>query len=368
MDAKRQKTLGNLLMGIRFSTLMKLVLRNGLGIHPVYLLRFLVLIPTSFLVEIFIIVEKLKYSRAIRETSIDEPPVFITGHWRSGTTFLHQLLHLDTRFTAPTMLQTVIPEHFLFSTKYWLPLLEKMMPPKRPMDEVEVRPLDPMEDEWALLRMGAPTPFLNLFFPSAGKEFISGTGEFIPEGAERNRWELSIITFLKKITLLTGKRIILKNPFHTPRIAILNEIFPGSKFIHIVRHPFKIVPSAINMWNIVAGQNALRSGWKDPGMEKTSKVVEWFRKSVEQDRAVLDENQFAEVRYEDLETDPVNEIKKIYSRLEISFTDDLEKKITGFMEEKKGYRKNRFILSPEDKDIISGILGDYMQCYGYRDR
>ena len=30
---------------------------------------------------------------------LEEPPIFIIGHWRTGTTFLHELLMLDERFT-----------------------------------------------------------------------------------------------------------------------------------------------------------------------------------------------------------------------------------------------------------------------------
>lgn len=367
MDQKKPGGMGNLLMGIRFTTIMKLVFRNGLGIRPVYLLRFLVMIPTSLLVEIFILVERLKYGRAIRETAIAGPPVFIIGHWRSGTTLLHQLVHLDSRFTTPSLIQTVTPEHFLFSTKYWLPIMERTMPPTRPMDAVEIGPLDPMEDEWVFLRMDVPTPLVSLFFPSHDNEFISGISEFIPEGERRAKWERCLTLFLKKITLQTGRRIILKNPFHTPRIKLLNELFPGAKFMHIVRHPFKIVPSAINMWNIVAGQNAFRSGWHDPGTEKTSEVVRWFHMSVEENRRDLQPGQFAELRYEDLEKDPVNEMRRIYEQLEIGFTPELEKNIVAFMEKKKGYKKNSFILSGQEKDTIARILSGYMEKYGYGD-
>ena len=365
MDGKKLKIVGNLLMGIRFSSLMKLILENGIGIRPVHLLRLLVLLPTSLLSEIFTLVEKIKYNKKIRKTRIEKPPVFIIGHWRSGTTFLHQLACLDSRFTAPTVIQTVIPDHFLFSTKYWVPVLKKMMPPKRPMDEVEMGPLDPMEDEWALIRMGAPTPFLKLFFPSRRQGFIAGTDEFIPTGKSLEIWKERFLLLLKKITLLTGRQIILKNPFHTPRISMLAEMFPGAKYIHIIRNPYKIVPSSINMWNIVAGENAFRGGWESPGTEATARLVEQFRKSVDENRKKLADGSFSEVRYEDLEKDPVKELKRIYRELDMEFSPEHEKKISEFMEAKKNYRKNIFNLSQEEKNIINRELEGYMKNYGY---
>jgi len=344
---------------------MKLILQNGIGTRPVHLLRLLVLLPTSLLSEIFTLVEKIKYNKKIRKTRIEKPPVFIIGHWRSGTTFLHQLACLDSRFTAPTVIQTVIPDHFLFSTKYWVPVLKKMMPPKRPMDEVEMGPLDPMEDEWALIRMGAPTPFLKLFFPSRRQGFIAGTDEFIPTGKSLEIWKERFLLLLKKITLLTGRQIILKNPFHTPRISMLAEMFPGAKYIHIIRNPYKIVPSSINMWNIVAGENAFRGGWESPGTEATARLVEQFRKSVDENRKKLADGSFSEVRYEDLEKDPVKELKRIYRELDMEFSPEHEKKISEFMEAKKNYRKNIFNLSQEEKNIINRELEGYMKNYGY---
>lgn len=344
---------------------MKLVFRNGLGFKPIFVFRFLALIPTSLLSEIFVIVEKLKFGKKIRQIQIEKPPVFIIGHWRSGTTLLHQLIFLDGQFTAPTVVQTVLPEHFLFSTKYWVPVLNKMMPRKRPMDEVEMRPLDPMEDEWALIRLGAPTPCLKVFFPSPDGKFLTGTDEFIPEGKNLVIWKKNYLELLKKITLLTQKQIVLKNPYNTPRIAILAEMFPGAKFIHIVRDPYKIIPSAINMWNIVSGENAFKSGWKMPTTEETAIIVNEFWRSVNQNRKNLSDDQYATVRYEDLEKDPILELKRIYEQLGFTFTSMLETSITQFMQEKKNYRKNFFELSPAEKNSITAVLIDYMKFYGY---
>lgn len=344
---------------------MKMVFKYGIGLKPVYFLRLIVLIPTSILSEIFTVVERIKYGKKIRETRIEKPPVFIIGHWRSGTTFLHQLLYLDKQFTAPTLIQTVIPDHFIFSTKYWVPILEKLMPPKRPMDEVEMGPLDPMEDEWALIRMGAETPFLKVFFISRKKGFINGTNEFIPGGKDLDRWKKEFLLFLKKITFLTHKQIILKNPFHAPRLSMLADMFPGAKFIHIVRHPHKTVPSAINMWKIVAGENAFSGGWKTPTTEETADLVNEFWHNVSENRKKLITGCFSEVRYEDLEKDPIGEIERIYKELGLAFTSEHEKSIKEFMEAKKNYRKNIFNLTQEEKDIISRALTDYISHYKY---
>ena len=49
------------------------------------------------------LVERLRFGRALRRISIDHPPVFIIGHWRSGTTHLHNLMSQDPSFGSLSM-------------------------------------------------------------------------------------------------------------------------------------------------------------------------------------------------------------------------------------------------------------------------
>jgi hypothetical protein len=355
----------NVIMGIKFTTLFKMVLRNGIGLNPKYILRFIFLIPNSLISQILVLVEKIKYGKKSIQTSIEKPPVFIIGHWRSGTTFLHQLIFLDNQFTAPTMVQTILPEHLLFSTKYYVPFLNMIMPGKRPMDEVELKPFVPMEDEFALVRMGCVSPFLRLLFPSAKAKFLHDFREFIPEGKELVKWKRNLLLFIRKITFLTHKQIVFKNPYHTPRMLLLSEMFPGARFIHIVRHPYKIIPSSINMWHIVAQDNSLKGGWKKPTIDETSEVLEKFFRSVDENKFKLGNNEFTEVKYEDLEANPVKELKRIYTELNFEFSDEFEARIIQFMEEKKDYKKNVFTLTSEEKSIINNRLNLYFQTYNY---
>jgi omega-hydroxy-beta-dihydromenaquinone-9 sulfotransferase len=362
---KKIKITINVMMGIKFSTLFRMVLKNGLGLHPIYILRFIILIPGSFISQILVWVEKIKFGKKIKETSIDKPPLFIIGHWRSGTTLLHQLIFLDNQFTSPTLVQTIIPEHFLFSTKYYVPVMVKMMPQKRPMDEIKMRPYDPMEDEFGLVKMGSVSPFIKILFPSSKSKFLSDINEFVPEDKELVRWQRNFLILLKKITFLTQKQIVLKNPFHTPRMSILSEMFPGARFIHIVRHPYKIIPSTINMWDIVAQENSLKSGWKKPTIEDSAEVLEKFWQSVDINKHKLGKNVFSEIKYEDLEIDPVKELKRIYRELNIGFNNDFECRILEYMEKEKNYKKNVFVLSSEENKTIYKKLDKYFQKYNY---
>jgi hypothetical protein len=68
------------------------------------------------------------------------PPLFVLGHWRSGTTHLHNLLCLDERAGYTTTFQTVFPNHLFGFHKPLIWLMRLLMPKTRPVDNV---PLDP---------------------------------------------------------------------------------------------------------------------------------------------------------------------------------------------------------------------------------
>ena len=46
--------------------------------------------------------QSLIYGRRVRRTPLGDDPIFVIGHWRTGTTLLHELLALDPAHTAPT--------------------------------------------------------------------------------------------------------------------------------------------------------------------------------------------------------------------------------------------------------------------------
>ena len=61
--------------------------------------------------------ERLRFGRRIDATEV-QAPLFVLGHYRSGTTHLHNLLALDEQFGAPTLFQVLNPHTFL-STERW---------------------------------------------------------------------------------------------------------------------------------------------------------------------------------------------------------------------------------------------------------
>jgi hypothetical protein len=170
---------------------------------------------------------------------------------------------------------------------------------------------------------------------------------------------------MKKIHFQTGKRVVSKNPFNSFRIKTLIRLFPQARFIHIVRNPLNSVPSTIHMWDIVQRQNCLNRNQHRPEVSEVCDVMNAMDETIRQQAAGLPPGRYCEVRYEELEKDPVSCIRSVYSELGIPFNEIFEHNITHFLEEVSGYRKNVFSLSETDKQTILDKMKGFMSRYGY---
>jgi hypothetical protein len=150
------------------------------------------------------------------------------------------------------------------------------------------------------------------------------------------------------------------------RIKELAVLFPKARFIHIVRHPYDVVPSTIHLWKIVLRQNSLNRKGAEPGIKEVILGLDKVLKTIEKDKTVLPEENFYEMKFEDLEADPIAEFRKIYFRFHMPFDDALSHNIQSFMNSLKNYRKNEFHLSDEEKELIHKQLNQHMQVFNYQ--
>ena len=94
-----------------------------------------------------------RFRRQLTNPPATDPPLFIIGHWRSGTTLLHELMMLDDRFCCPNTYQCFAPGHFLLTESVVTSALSWIIPSKRPMDDVAAGWDRPQEDEFALVNI-----------------------------------------------------------------------------------------------------------------------------------------------------------------------------------------------------------------------
>src|SRR3954468_9800564 len=78
--------------GMDFFTWMKLLVRNRFAFAPIRLSMVVTVTLASLLNSFAGVVEAVVFRRRVRRIKLNEPPLFVLGHWRSGTTMLHELL------------------------------------------------------------------------------------------------------------------------------------------------------------------------------------------------------------------------------------------------------------------------------------
>ncbi|MBQ3388610.1 MAG: sulfotransferase [Thermoguttaceae bacterium] len=308
--------------------------------------------------------QRLFYGRRIRQQKVS-PPLFILGHWRSGTTLLHEYMILDDRFTYADTYTCFAPSHFLFTHRWLSPFVGLLMPKKRPMDNMAAGLSRPQEDEFALCVLGEPSPYMNILFPNARPIYADYlTMREVPE-SRRKHWLDTFERLIKAITVASPKTVILKSPPHTARIRTILQRFPDAKFVYIHRNPYVLFPSTFNLWLKISATHGLQIP-KEKGLAE--KVLSDFTRMDEAytaDKALLKPGQITEISYDELVADPVGTLEKIYAGIGLGGFDEHRAKFEEFAAAQKGYKKNRFSIAPEIAEQIAVRWKPYLDRYGY---
>ena len=295
------------------------------------------------------------------------PPLFVVGTHRSGTTHLHNLLALDPQFCTPRNYQTMNSVGFVFSGWLITPLLCLFMPWKRPMDGVRFSMFSPQEEEFGLAGSSGLSPHWGMTFPLLWPQLDRYIfPDRLPE-AERRAWQSHYIFLLRKLTLWTRKRLVLKNPYNTARAGILSEMFPGAQFIHICRHPHVVYRSNIHL----AREGHVCNQLQDPD-ERNSYETRFLAnyQAMEQgfadDARSLADNAVAWVHFEELERDPIGTIEGIYGRLGMEISAAYRHRLENYLAGLEGYEKNRHKpLAAAEQARIAEAMGPFMRRHGY---
>jgi hypothetical protein len=234
------------------------------------------------------------------------------------------------------------------------------------MDQVKIGMDEPQEDEYAIYRITSYSPLEHLVFPRSAHYFLDQNTEFLPPREKLGQWKSDLQDFYRKLHFFSHKRIISKNPFNSFRIDLLQEMFPKAKFINIIRNPLNVVPSTINMWDIIGKQNTLTNLHVKPTVDEVITFYDRLLKTVEQAQNQFIPGTFAEIRYEDLERDPVTELSKLYHTLNLSFTPEHKEKLNEFVMSASDYKKNTFQLDEENTHLIRERLARFMEQKNYQ--
>jgi omega-hydroxy-beta-dihydromenaquinone-9 sulfotransferase len=351
--------------GLRFGEWLALLARHQFRVHPVRWPMAAAITCITPFNSIMGACQSLWYGRQIANTTLVAPPVFILGHWRSGTTLLHEFMSLDDRFGSPTTYQCFAPRHFLLTEWLIANYMGFLVPKQRPMDNMAAGWNRPQEDEFALLTLNAPTPYARMAFPNDPPPHMNLLDMHDVPQATRQQFESALLYFAKLITFRTRKQLLFKSPPHTGRIAMLAKLFPGAKFVHITRDPYEIFASTVRLWESLDDVQGLQRPHHRDLQEYVFTAFERMYSGFESQRTSLPANHILDVRYEDLVRDPVTKVSEIYAQLGLSEFAALEPKLQAFLSTQKDYQPNRHELAPELRHTIRTRWNGYFERYGY---
>ncbi|MDZ4659694.1 MAG: sulfotransferase [Bythopirellula sp.] len=355
----------SLWMGMDFFAWARLLGRNRFAIQWAKL-------PLAFFITIVAIgntilrwLQTLWFGRRVRAVVVPDDPIFIIGHWRTGTTMLHELMSLDPRLRCPTTYECLSPNHFLLSEQVVRRFFRFVLPRKRPFDNVRMGFDRPQEDEAALCLRGQPSPFLTVAFPGRPPMDAAYIDLECLSPPQLARWKSRLLRFLQLLLFKRPGRLVLKSPQHTFRLKVLVEMFPRAKFIHIVRDPYVVYPSTIHFWRTMYETYGLQRFDPNTLREYVFKTFEQMHAKLTATRPLIDAANFYELRYEELSRDPVGQMEALYKFLELGDFDAIRRAVEQYAEQSKHYQTNDYPLDAPTRDEIARRWADYFEQYGY---
>jgi hypothetical protein len=346
---KNNQTVQHPLFGISLRSWIQLLEKNG-GVDREYFTKAIFITLTSIFTTPARILFAIKYRSKINKTNISHPPVFIIGHWRSGTTYLHEILSQDPQFCYVSLWNTLLPDSFLIFEPM-KKFLSRFLPSERPMDEIKVEMDGPYEDEAALAVLYPWSFFHCLHFPrNAEEQYLKSIHFYEMTSDEKNKWKTTYQQFIKTITLANhGKRLLSKNPPNTARITALLELFPEANFIHIYRNPYKVYLSTKKMRQNVLDKLALqKASQEDIEQQVINNYIRLMSSYFEQQKKIQ-KDKLVEIQYEDLVTNPIEQVKKIYSTFKLPNFEDALPKMKKYLEKQSDYKTNVYAI--DDKIV-----------------
>jgi len=315
----------------------------------------------------FAAVENLRFGRAIKDVEITKPPLFILGHWRSGTTLLHDLLAQDTaQFQFANTYQVANPLTFLTTENLFTRLFSGLINDTRPMDNMELKFQSPQEDEFASLLLSMTSVYLGMSFPKGAAKYEKYLTFKQTTKYERQQWADAFLFFCKKLSLDDDRSLLLKSPPHTARISLILKMFPNAKFVHIHRDPHRVFKSQCHYFDTAGWYTYLQRPDLDVITEEILQRYVAMYDAYFEDIDLIPAGNFCELRFDELEVDPMAQIESVYEQLSLTGFDVFKPNLQMYVDTLAGYKKNTFTPADEDtRKMVATRWSRSFNTWGY---
>lgn len=316
---------------VRYSILGKIIAESYRQFHwRVWLLSvmFIFLYSLHQLLSLFFRVFDEIFHRNHRKVKITQP-VFIISNPRSGTTYLHRLIALDSeRFVYTKFAHTFFMSSSFVQFYYLFRWVDKKI-----LRGAISRTVDALDDKfWSgwddihtmgfnkaeedelvfaqqMMSVGVMIPF-PYFDKIHDNKFLDNE----PAEVRKNVMDF-YESCVKRFVFRAGKHktYLAKNVMSTGRFKSLIERFPDAKIIYIARHPYDSVPSFASMFTAMHRLHSPDMPDTHPAKKAWAQLGIDYFKYVKEMHRTIPAKQFIEIKYDDLLAKPQETVKQIYS-------------------------------------------------------
>lgn len=312
-------------------------------------------------------IQNYRYRKQLANKPLEHDPVFILGHWRSGTTFVHNVLSCDKHFGYCTTYQTVFPNFMMFGQSLFKPTMGWLMPSKRPTDNMELAPDLPQEEEFGLQNMCPYTYYNFWIYPKRMQEYARRFLTFKDATEEEKANFSENFQKLVRISLWNtgGTQFLSKNPPHTGRIKELLEMYPNAKFIYLVRNPYTVFNSTRSFYTNTIAPLELHHISDEEMTQNILDVYSMLYDTYQEEKHLIPEGNLIEVKFEDFEADAMGMTEKIYRELNLPGFEAARPAIEQYVGSKRGYKKNKYNYPQEIVDLVNEHWSKTIEDFGY---
>ncbi len=345
-------------VGYSFHILFELLRKNTVSIK--YVPRLISVLLINLINFPFRLYERRFINPKISKIPITQAPIFIIGHWRSGTTHLHNLISQDPQMGYTTTYQSVFPDTLFNKFGYFLfkGFTRLLMPGRRAGDNVNMDASFPQEEEFAL---GDKTSICFYYFWMFPKNMLKYYDDYIRlkniSYHKVESWKNDYKLLIQKSLKNTNKEIFLsKNPSNTGRIKLLLEMFPNAKFIYIHRNPIEVFLSIQKFFSQMLPHLTLQN---ISAKEIDNDIFQLYKNLMSDyidQKNTIPQGNLIEISFDQLQEDPLLVLKDIYKQLHIMNFDKAEPGFTRYLKGIKQYKKNKHRIK---KDVLDRILSEW---------
>jgi hypothetical protein len=356
------------LVGTDVSNFLAICRKHSIGIsfYPKLIFSFLV----AAIFELFNLWERVVLRNKMKNYRMKEPPVFIIGFWRSGTTLLHNLLCSDPRAGYTTTFQAVFP-HITITQAWWIkPLANWIVPENRPFDNVSWDMDSPQEEEFGLANLQSNSLYNSYIFPGDYDRFLKEeffTEDFPPQ--QLKKWKEKYTSLVHKAMLSTGgNRYISKNPCHLGRLNLMHSMFPDAKYIFIYRNPYQVVESLYWFYQSILPGVKLQK--LKPGFSRKD-IVDLYCVAIRnyfKTRSVIPPEDLLELKMEDFMKDKMGYLEMIYRKFGMDSFEKAKPCFEKYLSDNSNYFREKYDIPQETFDLVNEYVPDILEEFGYQKR